>query len=209
MSEQLDRKEYILQTLELKVYHYEKYLQRKSLLEAEARKLLNKFQLDDNLKDQRVSNVVEDNLALRDEMKDAFKEVNKLERQNIKKKQVIFELKEKVEQLKKKNLEVTEKAKKEKFTIKMANFDSEAQYDLARKESVNTAQSKEDDYKPVELGKLSKMAEQFPRDYASKLEVHLMQAEQYIEKTNIDNRNLTHENNLLKEELEQNKFLVQ
>jgi len=41
--------------------------------------------------------VVEDNLALRDEMKDAFKEVNKLERQNIKKKQVIFELKEKVE----------------------------------------------------------------------------------------------------------------
>jgi len=51
MSEQLDRKEYILQTLELKVYHYEKYLQRKSLLEAEARKLLNKFQLDDNLKD--------------------------------------------------------------------------------------------------------------------------------------------------------------
>ena len=101
MAEQLDRKEYILQSLELKVYHYEKYLQRKSLLESEARKLLNKFQLDDNVKEQRVTNIVEDNIALRDEMKDAFKEVNKLERQNIKKKQTIFELKEKIEALKK------------------------------------------------------------------------------------------------------------
>ena len=101
MAEQLDRKEYILQSLELKVYHYEKYLQRKSLLESEARKLLNKFQLDDNVKEQRVTNIVEDNIALRDEMKDAFKEVNKLERQNIKKKQTIFELKEKIESLKK------------------------------------------------------------------------------------------------------------
>jgi hypothetical protein len=27
----IERKEYVLQTVELKVYHYEKYLQRKSL----------------------------------------------------------------------------------------------------------------------------------------------------------------------------------
>lgn len=42
-QEQLDRKEYMLQQLELKVYHYEKYLQRKGLLDQEARHLLNKF----------------------------------------------------------------------------------------------------------------------------------------------------------------------
>lgn len=59
-SDEIDRKEYSLQQLELKVYHYEKYLQRKGLLEKEARSLLNKFQLDeDEMKDQqRVSNVV-------------------------------------------------------------------------------------------------------------------------------------------------------
>lgn len=36
-------------------------------------------------------------------MKSAFKEVNKLERQNIKKKQTIYELKEKIEAMKKAN----------------------------------------------------------------------------------------------------------
>jgi len=49
---------------------------------------------------------VEDNLALRDEMKETFKEVNKLERANIKKKQIIFELKEKVEELKKSHIKL-------------------------------------------------------------------------------------------------------
>jgi hypothetical protein len=43
LQDQLDRKEYLLQQNELKVYHYEKYLQRKGLLDAEARQLLNKF----------------------------------------------------------------------------------------------------------------------------------------------------------------------
>lgn len=43
MSEILDRKEYILQQLESKVYHYEKYLQRKALLDKEAHGLLYKF----------------------------------------------------------------------------------------------------------------------------------------------------------------------
>ena len=82
-------------------------------MESEARKLLNKFQLDENVKEQRVTNIVEDNLALRDEMKDAFKEVNKLERQNIKKKQMIFELKEKIEALKKQHVKDIAQAKNE------------------------------------------------------------------------------------------------
>ena len=52
------------------------------------------------------------------------------------------------------------------------------------------------------------MAAKFPRDYASKLEVHVLQHEHYIAKVKKDNDKLTIENNLLKEELEQNKFLV-
>ena len=78
LSEQLDRKEYILQQLESKVYHYEKYLQRKALLDKEANGLLYKFQEIESLKEQKVSNVIEDNMNLRVELKDAFKEVNKL-----------------------------------------------------------------------------------------------------------------------------------
>ena len=66
VKDQLDRKEYTLQQSELKVYHYEKYLQRKGLLDSEARHLLNKFQLDDGIAERRVSNVVSDNLALKD-----------------------------------------------------------------------------------------------------------------------------------------------
>jgi len=62
--------------------------------------------LEENAPDRKVSNVVEDNLALRNEMKDAFKEVNKLERANIKKKQTIFELKEKIEEYKKNHLKL-------------------------------------------------------------------------------------------------------
>ena len=88
----------------------------------------------------------------------------------------------------------------------MANFDSSA---LARRESLDTPVSKDEDFEPVDLEKLSKMAEKFPADYASKLEVHLMQHEQYINKIKSENDKLTQENNLVKEELEQNKFLVQ
>ena len=62
------------------MYHYEKYLQRKGLLESEARMLLNKFQLADDVKEQRVSNVVRDNISLRDELKQSFKEINRLEK---------------------------------------------------------------------------------------------------------------------------------
>ena len=53
------------------------------------------------------------------------------------------------------------------------------------------------------------MAEQFPQDYAKKLEVHLMSHETHIGKISKENDKLTQENNLQKEELEQNKFLIQ
>ena len=100
MKEQLDRKEYVLQQLESKTYHYEKYLQRKSLVDKEASSLLHKFQDLEPLKEQKVTNVIEDNVSLRNELKEAFKEVNKLQRLNLKKKQANDELKDKIEIMK-------------------------------------------------------------------------------------------------------------
>ena len=100
-KDEIDRKEFTLQQLELKMYHYEKYLQRKGLLEKEARNLLNKFQLDEQVKDQqRVSNVVKQNLALREELKESFKEVNRLERTALKQKETVNQLKKKIDQIK-------------------------------------------------------------------------------------------------------------
>jgi hypothetical protein len=43
--------------------------------------------------------VVEENDQLKDELKNAFKEVNKAEMSNVKKKQMIFELREKISDL--------------------------------------------------------------------------------------------------------------
>ena len=53
-------------------------MQRTALLDKEANGLLYKFQEIESLKEQKVSNVIEDNMNLRVELKDAFKEVNKL-----------------------------------------------------------------------------------------------------------------------------------
>ena len=66
------------------MYHYEKYLQRKGLLDGEARQLLNKFRLDDsNTREQcGVSNVVSDNLAMKEQLKETIKDVNRLEKSN-------------------------------------------------------------------------------------------------------------------------------
>lgn len=101
----LDRKEYVLQNHELKIYHYEKYLQRKGLLDEEARHLLNKFQMPDqpDKEEQRVSNVVSENQALKDQMKETIKDVNRLERSNNKAKNTINELKLKIERMKKRH----------------------------------------------------------------------------------------------------------
>jgi CCR4-NOT transcriptional regulation complex NOT5 subunit len=83
------------------VYQYEKYLQRRSMKDREALVLLDKFQLDEPLKDQRVSNVIEDNITLRKELKDAFCEINKLEMQSLKKQQTNYDLADQVDNLKK------------------------------------------------------------------------------------------------------------
>jgi len=78
---------------------------------------------------------------------------------------------------------------------------------MNKQESANTVET--DEYQPVDLDSLQKMAAKFPRDYANKLEVHVLQHEHYIDRIRKDNDKLTIENNLVKEELEQNKFLVQ
>ena len=72
---------------------------------------------------------------------------------------------------------------------------------MTKKESVETVGDNEE-YMPVDLDSLKKMAAKFPRDYASKLEVHLMSHEHYIGKIKKENDKLTSENNLLKEEVE-------
>ena len=106
IQDQLDRKEYLLQQSELKVYHYEKYLQRKGLLDHEARLLLNKFQMEENeqIQDRRVSNVVSDNLALKDQLKDTIRDVNRLDKVNSKHLKTISELKAKIEKMKKRHI---------------------------------------------------------------------------------------------------------
>lgn len=58
---------------ELKIYHYEKYLQRKALTETEGRNLLFKFQQEDPKETPvKISNVVEDNMNLKQELREAF-----------------------------------------------------------------------------------------------------------------------------------------
>jgi len=47
MTDKMEKKEYALQVCELKIYHYEKYLQRKALQDKESRNLLFKFQEED------------------------------------------------------------------------------------------------------------------------------------------------------------------
>lgn len=106
VQDQLDRKEYLLQQSELKVYHYEKYLQRKGLLDSEARQLLNKFQYEDfsEMQDRKVTNVVSDNLALKNQLKETIKDVNRLERANTKHLKTINELKAKIDRMKKRHV---------------------------------------------------------------------------------------------------------
>lgn len=70
-------------------------------------------------------------MALRNELKEAFKEVNKLQRLNLKKKQTNDELKEKIEELKKEHVKAMsnsnsrEKPARTSPRVQKANFDSE------------------------------------------------------------------------------------
>jgi len=107
----LDRKEYSLQQSELKVYHYEKYLQRKGLLDSEARHLLNKFQFDEPIQDQKVSNVVSDNLALKEQLRETIRDVNRLEKSNLKARSIITDLKTKIEKMKKRHAQALKEVK--------------------------------------------------------------------------------------------------
>lgn len=73
LQDSIEKKEYSLQVCELKIYHYEKYLQKKALTEKECRQLLYKFAQDDPKElIVKISNVVEDNANLREELKEAF-----------------------------------------------------------------------------------------------------------------------------------------
>ncbi len=63
----------------MKVYTYEKYLQRRALVDKEALELLHKFEARvSGNSDKRVTNVVETNFNLRQELKEAMAEINSL-----------------------------------------------------------------------------------------------------------------------------------
>ena len=101
-------------------------------------------------------------MALRNELKEAFKEVNKMQRLNLKKKQANDELKDKIEHLK---IELTKALNNPSQDIvartsprvQKANFDSEIA--LTKQESTNTAN---DEWLPVDFKSLRKIAEKFP-----------------------------------------------
>ncbi len=77
---------------ELKVVQYEKYLQKRAMNEAEARNLLYKYQAESVFSDSedsieedtgdinevKVSNVVEENIRIKGEVKEAHKEITRL-----------------------------------------------------------------------------------------------------------------------------------
>jgi regulator of replication initiation timing len=74
-----------MQRIELKVYTYEKYLQRKALADKEALELLHKFEARvSGNGDRKVTNVVETNFNLRHELKEAMQEINALSLENAK-----------------------------------------------------------------------------------------------------------------------------
>ena len=104
-----------------------------------------------------MTNVIEDNAALRNELKEAFKEVNKLQRLNLKKKQANDELKEKIELMKQEAIKsqnnTSEKKRPTSPRIQKANFDSEIP--LSRQESTNTVS---DEWQPMDLQSLKKIA---------------------------------------------------
>ena len=59
--------------------------------------------MDEPAINQRVSNVISDNLALKDQLKDTVKDVNRLEKQNFKAKNTIADLKSKIEKMRKRH----------------------------------------------------------------------------------------------------------
>ena len=59
--------------------------------------------MDEPAINQRVSNVISDNLALKDQLKETVKDVNRLEKQNFKAKNTIADLKSKIEKMRKRH----------------------------------------------------------------------------------------------------------
>lgn len=101
MKDDLDHKEYLLQKYELKIYHYERYLLKKGQLENDARQLLQHFRLEQPLHDQRVSNAISDNLSLRKQLDKKEAELVKLRSVRDKDQQIIQDLNNTIENMKK------------------------------------------------------------------------------------------------------------
>jgi len=71
------------------------------LLDLEARQLLNKFQYDEPAPEQTVSNVLSDNMSLKEQLKETVQDLNRLDDYNSSLEKTISELKAKIETMKK------------------------------------------------------------------------------------------------------------
>lgn len=101
----MNHKEYLLQKYEMKVYHYEKYLLKKGQVENEARQLLQHFRLEVPLHDQKVSNAVSDNFALRKQLANHEAELEKIKEVRENDKKTISDLNNTIENMRRKMLE--------------------------------------------------------------------------------------------------------
>lgn len=105
MIDDMNHKEYLLQKYEMKVYHYEKYLLKKGQVENEARQLLQHFRLEVPLHDQKVSNAVSDNFALRKQLANHEAELEKIKEVRENDKKIISDLNNTIENMRRKMLE--------------------------------------------------------------------------------------------------------
>jgi hypothetical protein len=64
------------------------------------------------------------------------------------------------------------------------------------------------DEEPLDLTKLKRMAQKFPKDYTSKLEVMLLESDQAVRHLRKENNSLLSQNTILTESNETQKFVV-
>ena len=114
------------------------------------------------------------------------------------------------EAIEKVNLSASARRQGVQLDIQEAHFDSGMAADPATSEDFeNPVTRDDDDILPADFEKISQLASKFPEIYASRLEAYLMQQKLCISRLRKDNESYIQENNLLKEETQQNKFLIQ
>ncbi|CDW73387.1 UNKNOWN [Stylonychia lemnae] len=195
LQDKLEKKEYALQVCELKIYHYEKYLQRKALTETEGRSLLFKFQQDDPKEAPvKISNVVEDNMNLKQELKEAFQEVNRLQKQTQELSERIIDLEDQLKQ-----------AKENTTSVPNSKPTEDQEMSIFDQTNVSSANFDQD----INLDKLKRMEKYFPQEYQNRLELLLVDMEKQLKASKKERKFLKNENIILKESNDSNQYVIQ